>query len=50
MQHQVPVPWKEGMAPTTQIKVTLYGANGQPLRDFLLNWGEDTCAQITHGC
>jgi hypothetical protein len=50
MQHQVATPWQEGMAPTTQIKVTLYGANGQQLRDFQLNWGEDTCAQITHGC
>ncbi len=50
MQHQVAVPWTAGMAPTTQIKVKLYGANGQQLRDFLLNWGEDTCAQITHGC
>lgn len=51
MQHQTTTPWKEGTpAPTTQIKVTLYGANGQTLRDFLMNWGEDTCAQITHGC
>ena len=50
MQHQTATPWKDGTAPTTLIKVTLYGANGQPLRDFLLNWGEDTCAQITHGC
>lgn len=50
MQHQTPTPWKEGTSPTTMIKVTLYGANGQALRDFLLVWGEDTCAQITHGC
>ena len=50
MQHQTSTPWKEGTAPTTQIKVTLYGANGRPLRDFLLTWGEDTCAQISHGC
>jgi hypothetical protein len=51
MQHQTTTPWKEGTpAPTKLIKVTLYGANGQPLRDFLMNWGEDTCAQINHGC
>ena len=50
MQHQTATPWKEGTAPTTLIKVTLYGANGHALRDFLLVWGEDTCAQITHGC
>ena len=51
MQHQTTTPWKEGSpTPTTQIKVTLYGADGQPLRDFLMNWGEDTCAQLNHGC
>ncbi|WP_329483521.1 hypothetical protein OG555_15185 [Kribbella sp. NBC_01484] len=50
MQHQTATPWKEGTAPTTLIKVTLYGANGHALRDFLLVWGEDTCAQISHGC
>jgi hypothetical protein len=50
MQHQTPTPWKEGTAPSTMVKVTLYGANGHALRDFLLVWGEDTCAQITHGC
>lgn len=51
MQHQTPTPSKDGdFPPATMIKVTLYGAHGKPLRDFLLVWGEDTCAQITHGC
>ncbi len=50
MQHQTATPWKEGSAPGPQIKVTLSGPNGQSLRTFLLVWGEDTCAQISHGC
>ena len=50
MQHQTATPWKEGSAPGPQIKVTLFGPNGQSLRTFLLVWGEDTCAQVSHGC
>ncbi|MEU4192881.1 hypothetical protein AB0E69_13350 [Kribbella sp. NPDC026611] len=51
MQHRAPAPVKDGdPAPTTLIKVTLYGANGHAFRDFLLVWGEDTCAQMSHGC
>ena len=47
MQHQTATPWKEGSAQGPQIKVTL---SGQSSRTFLLNWGEHTCAQISHGC
>jgi hypothetical protein len=50
MQHQTATPWKEGSPPGPQIKVTLFGPNGQSLRTFLLVWGEDTCAQVSHGC
>ncbi|MFG1818481.1 hypothetical protein ACGFIF_32280 [Kribbella sp. NPDC049174] len=50
MQHQTATPWQEGSAPGPQIKVTLFGPNGQSLRTFLLVWGEDTCAQVSHGC
>ncbi|MFG1627924.1 hypothetical protein [Kribbella sp. NPDC049227] len=47
MQHQTATPWKEGTAPAGQIKVTLTGKNG---KTFKLVWGEQTCAQISHGC
>ncbi|MEV0796080.1 hypothetical protein AB0I34_00230 [Kribbella sp. NPDC050281] len=47
MQHQTATPWKEGTAPDQQIKVTLTGKNG---KTFKLVWGEQTCAQISHGC
>lgn len=50
MQHQTATPWKEGSPQGAQIQVALYLANGQPTRSFLLSWGEDTCAQISHGC
>lgn len=50
MQHRTATPWKEGSPEGAQIQVTLWAANGQPLRNFLLNWGEDTCAQVSHGC
>jgi hypothetical protein len=50
MQHQTATPWKEGSPEGPQIQVALYGVNGQPMRNFLLNWGEDTCAQVSHGC
>jgi hypothetical protein len=50
MQHQSATPWKEGSPEGPQIQVVLYGVSGQPMRNFLLNWGEDTCAQISHGC
>jgi hypothetical protein len=50
MQHMSTVPWKPGMGQGPQIQVILWATNGQPLRNFLLNWGEDTCAQISHGC
>jgi hypothetical protein len=49
MQHLVATPWKEGIAPAAQVEVTLSNANG-PVKTFELSWGEDTCAQITHGC
>ena len=32
-----------------QVKVTLSSASG-PVKTFELVWGEQTCAQITHGC
>lgn len=47
MQHQTATPWQEGTAPGRQIKVTLTGKNG---KTFNLVWGEQTCAQISHGC
>ncbi|TCC51865.1 hypothetical protein E0H73_40605 [Kribbella pittospori] len=47
MQHQTATPWKEGTAPGPQIKVTLTGKNE---KTFKLVWGEQTCAQISHGC
>jgi hypothetical protein len=50
MQHQTATPWKEGTAQGQLIKVNLLDANGHSLRSFLLVWGEDTCAQISHGC
>ncbi|MFI7060343.1 hypothetical protein ACIBL3_05120 [Kribbella sp. NPDC050124] len=50
MQHQTATPWKEGSVEGPQIQVILWAPNGQPLRNFLLTWGEDTCAQISHGC
>lgn len=50
MQHQTATPWKEGSPQGAQIQVALYLANGQPTRSFLLNWGQDNCAQISHGC
>ncbi|MFI6716107.1 hypothetical protein ACIBGM_12565 [Kribbella sp. NPDC050470] len=50
MQHQTATPWKEGSAEGPQIQVILWAPNGQPLRNFILTWGEDTCAQISHGC
>ena len=49
MQHQVGTPWKEGTAPAAQVEVTLSTASG-PVKTFELTWGEQTCAQITHGC
>lgn len=33
-----------------KIKVELFGANGGVLATHQLEWGEHTCAQITHGC
>ncbi|WP_406049232.1 hypothetical protein [Kribbella sp. NBC_00889] len=47
MQHQTATPWKDGTAPGRQITVTLTGKNG---KTFKLVWGEQTCAQISHGC
>jgi hypothetical protein len=49
MQHQNKVPWREGVVPTTRVKVTLSTAAG-PVKSFDLTWGVQTCAQITHGC
>jgi hypothetical protein len=50
MQHQSTIPFKPGMGQGPEIKVALLNANGQTLRTFLLVWGQDTCAQISHGC
>lgn len=36
--------------PTTRIRVRLLSASGAVVNDFRLVWGEQTCAQITHGC
>jgi hypothetical protein len=33
-----------------KIRVRLLGANGAVLGDLRLEWGKQTCAQITHGC
>jgi hypothetical protein len=49
MQHQNKVPWHEGAAPTTQVIVRLFNARGL-VTSFDLQWGKQTCAQITHGC
>jgi hypothetical protein len=47
MQHQTAPPYKEGSAQGPLIQVTLFGTNGQPLRDFLL---KETCVQVSNGC
>jgi len=49
MQHQNKVPWHEGAVPTTQVIVRLFNARGL-VTSFDLQWGKQTCAQITHGC
>ncbi|HYU83976.1 MAG TPA: hypothetical protein VEK80_04155 [Kribbellaceae bacterium] len=50
MQHAPDEPMKEGVAPTSQIKVTLSRSDGAVIRTFKLKWGDQTCAAITHGC
>jgi hypothetical protein len=48
MQYQARKPWVQGSdANQPRIKVTLSGATSKTLT---LNWGDHTCAQITHGC
>lgn len=49
MRHRSPQP--ADSAPLGQrIQVQLLAANGSVVRTFLLTWGTQTCAQITHGC
>jgi hypothetical protein len=51
MQHRTAKPWGQGAdAEQPKIKVALTRANGSVLKTFHLTWGEQTCAQITHGC
>ncbi|MEU4390650.1 hypothetical protein [Kribbella sp. NPDC023855] len=52
MQHRAAKPYVAGssVANRTKIKVTLQRANGSVLKEFHLIWGEQTCAQISHGC
>jgi hypothetical protein len=51
MQYRQAKPWVEGAdADQSRIEVTLSGANGTVVRSFKLVWGEQTCAQISHGC
>jgi hypothetical protein len=33
-----------------KIRVRLLAANGSVVNDFRLEWGAQTCAQISHGC
>ena len=33
-----------------RIRVQLLSASGAVVNDFRLVWGEQTCAQISHGC
>ena len=49
MQHRSANPWVQGDADRPQIKVALSRTDGST-KNFLLTWGEQTCAQITHGC
>jgi hypothetical protein len=35
---------------TTRIRVQLLAADGSVVRRFMLTWGTQTCAQISHGC
>lgn len=51
MQHREARPWVPGSdVSRAKIKVTLHRSNGSVLKEFRLTWGEQTCAQITHGC
>ncbi len=51
MQHREARSWTPGSATNRpKIKVTLQRLNGSVLKEFRLIWGEQTCAQISHGC
>ncbi|TCN30544.1 hypothetical protein EV644_1327 [Kribbella orskensis] len=51
MQYRQAKPWVEGAdAEQPKIKVTLSRANGTVVKTHNLVWGEQTCAQISHGC
>ena len=52
LQHRATKPYVAGssVANRAKIKVTLQRANGAVLKEFRLTWGDQTCAQITHGC
>ena len=39
-----------GSPPKTKIRVQLLSGSGAIVNDFRLAWGEQTCAQISHGC
>ncbi|TCM49331.1 hypothetical protein [Kribbella sp. VKM Ac-2568] len=51
MQYRQAKPWVEGAdADQPKIKVTLSRASGTVVKSYKLVWGEQTCAQISHGC
>ncbi len=51
MQHREAKPWVQGSDPKrAKLKVTLQRSDGSVLKEFRLTWGEQTCAQISHGC
>ena len=41
---------RPGGPSATKIRVRLLSASGAVVHDFQLVWGEQTCAQISHGC
>ncbi|WP_433013743.1 hypothetical protein [Kribbella sp. CA-294648] len=50
MQHSVLLPGPRTSVSPERVRVQLLGANGAVLKKFALKPGEQTCAQITHGC
>ncbi|MEU4390651.1 hypothetical protein [Kribbella sp. NPDC023855] len=50
MQHSVPLPGPQASVSPERVRVQLLGDSGVVLKKFALKPGEQTCAQITHGC
>jgi hypothetical protein len=50
MQHSVPLPGPQTSVSPERVRVQLLGESGVALKKFALKPGEQTCAQITHGC